>query len=126
MHLSAFCCDQSHINGNIRELGNPFVFCVSNDDDEVWVLLTKCNPKRFLLTKCGPYNVKCGPCTFWRHNYYNVVSYVHIPLYLPCNFFLNFLNEAPFNFWLEQSVCEHREASPLQLFGTMRLIENIF
>ena len=37
------------------------------------VLLTKCGPKRFLLTKCGP-------CIFCRNNYYNVVSYVHIPL----------------------------------------------
>ena len=37
------------------------------------VLLTKRDPKRFLLTKCGP-------CIFCRNNYYNVVSYVHIPL----------------------------------------------
>ena len=44
------------------------------------VLLTNCGPKRFLITKCGPYNVSVVPAYFVGIIYYNVVSYVHIPL----------------------------------------------
>ena len=31
---------------------------------DCWVLLTKCGSKRFLLTKCGPYNVSVDPAYF--------------------------------------------------------------
>ena len=35
-----------------------------NQNLRLWVLLTKCGPKLFLFTKCGPYNVSVVPAYF--------------------------------------------------------------
>ena len=58
------------------------------------VLLTKCGPKRFLLTNCDwPFLYKCGPCIFGRNYYYNVV----------CN-----VRQQKQNFVESQKVCDNK------------------